>query len=102
MGCPCWKPTDFENELLAIPTPLTVVGARIQGELGIRHVVNKIKRINCVDNDIVISAHDQRRLLDVHQVSELLPAVFGLQWLDEVCRQAKRTLFDSAAGGIII
>ena len=49
-----------------------MVGVGIEDQLGIRHVLSEIKRIDCVNDDIVISAHDQRRLLDVLQIREAL------------------------------
>jgi hypothetical protein len=52
-----------------------MVGVGIEDQLGIRHVLNEIKRIHCVNDDVVISAHDQRRLLDVLQIREALSGV---------------------------
>jgi len=49
-----------------------VVGVGIHDQLGIRHVPNEMKRVHRVNDDVVISAHDQRRLLDVLQISETL------------------------------
>src|SRR6266446_5620794 len=49
-----------------------MVGVGIQDQLGVRHVLNEIKRIHCVNDYVVISAHDQRRLLDVLQIREAL------------------------------
>jgi hypothetical protein len=55
-----------------ILVPRTVVGVGIHDQLGIRHVPNEMKRVNRVNDDVVISAHDQRRLLDFLQISETL------------------------------
>src|SRR6266446_2742385 len=49
-----------------------MVGVGIQDQLGVRHVLNEIQRIHCVNDYVVISAHDQRRLLDVLQIREAL------------------------------
>jgi hypothetical protein len=49
-----------------------VVGVGIYDQLGIRHVLNEMKRVHRVNDDVVISAHDQRRLLDFPQISETL------------------------------
>src|SRR5258708_13555284 len=68
------KSVCLENKVLVILVPRTVVGVGIQDQLGIRHVLNEIKRIHCVNDDVVISAYDQRRLLDVLQISETLAA----------------------------
>jgi hypothetical protein len=53
-----------------------MVGVGIEDQLGIRHVLNEIKRIDCVNDDVVISVHDQRRLLDILQIRE---ALFGVR-----------------------
>src|SRR6266403_2003197 len=52
-----------------------MVGVGIQDQLGVRHILNEIKRIHCVNDDVVISVHDQRWLLDVLQIREALSGV---------------------------
>src|SRR5580700_5521250 len=52
-----------------------MVGLGIEDQLGIRHVLNEIKRIHCVNDDVVISVHDQSRLLDILQIREPLSGV---------------------------
>ena len=42
----------------------------IEDQLGIWHVLSEIKRIHRIHNDIVVPAHDERRLLDVLQICE--------------------------------
>ena len=64
----------LENEILVILIPGAVVGVGIQDQLGVGHVLYEIKRIHGVNIDIVVSAHYQRRLLDVLQIDETLPA----------------------------
>src|ERR1700693_5361823 len=64
----------LENEILVILVPGAVVGVGIQDQLGVGHVLNEIKRIHGVYIYIVVSAHYQRRLLDVLQIGETLPA----------------------------
>src|SRR6202790_4650070 len=64
----------LENEIFVILIPGAVVGVGIQDQLGLGHVLNEIKRIHGVNIDIVVSTHDQRRLLDVLQIGETLPA----------------------------
>src|ERR1700676_1676686 len=64
----------LENEIFVILIPGAVVGVGIQDQLGLGHVLNEIKRIHGVNVDIVVSTHDQRRLLDVLQIGETLPA----------------------------
>jgi hypothetical protein len=44
--------------------PRSVVGVGMEDQPGIWHVLNEIKRIQCIHNDIVVSAHDERRPLD--------------------------------------
>ena len=55
--------------------PRSMVGIGIQNQLGIGHVLNEIKGIHRVNNDIVVSADDQRRVLDVLQIREALSGV---------------------------
>jgi hypothetical protein len=43
----------------------TMVGVGMQDQLGIRHVLNEVKRIYRVHDDVMISAHDQCLLLDI-------------------------------------
>src|SRR6266850_6008757 len=69
------KPICFKNKILVIFVPRSMVGVGIQDQLGVRHVLNEIKRIHCVNDYVVISAHDQRRLLDVLQIREALSRV---------------------------
>src|SRR3979490_806338 len=62
----------LENEVFVILVPRSVIGVGIEDQLGVRHVLNEIKGIHRVNNDIVVSADNQRRLLDVLQISEAL------------------------------
>jgi hypothetical protein len=45
-----------------------MVGVRIQDRLGVPHVLNEIKRIHGVNDDVVIWVRHQRRPLDVLQI----------------------------------
>jgi hypothetical protein len=54
--------------------PRTVVGVGIQDQFGIRHVLNEMQRIHGVNNDVVVSAHDQGGLFDILEISETLAA----------------------------
>src|SRR5713101_2036317 len=69
------KPICFKNKILVILVPRSMVGVRIQDQLGVRHILNEIKRIHRVNDDVVISVYDQRRLLDVLQILEALSGV---------------------------
>ena len=52
-----------------------MVGVGKEDQLGIRHVLSEIKRIHCVNDDVVIPVHDQSRLLDILQIREPLSGV---------------------------
>ena len=65
----------LENEVFVILVPRSMVGVGIEDQLGVRHVLNEIKGIHRVNDDIVVAAHDERRLLDVLQIREALSGV---------------------------
>jgi hypothetical protein len=59
------KTVRLENEVLVMLVPRTVIGVGIQDQLGIGHILNEVKRIHGVNDDIAISAHDQGGLFDI-------------------------------------
>src|SRR6267143_1320994 len=65
----------LENEVFVILVPRSVIGVGIEDQLGVRHGLNEIKGIHRVNDDVVISADNQRRLLDVPQIREALSGV---------------------------
>src|SRR6267378_7180403 len=65
----------LENEVFVILVPRSVIGVGIEDQLGVRHGLNEIKGIHRINNDIVVSADNQRRLLDVLQIRKALSGV---------------------------
>ena len=65
----------FEDEVLVILVPGSVVGIRIQDELGVRHVLHEMERVHGINDDIVVATHDEGRLLHLFQVSKTLSGV---------------------------
>src|SRR5439155_19688091 len=64
------KTVCLENKVFVILIPRSVVSIGIEDQLGMWHVLNQIKRIHCIHNEIVVSARDERRVLDVLQICE--------------------------------
>ena len=66
------KTISLEDKILAILIPRAVVRIRIKNQPCVGHVLDEMKGVDGVDDDIVISADDQSRMVDVLEIGKTL------------------------------
>ncbi len=64
------KAVGFEHKVRMILIPGSMIGIWIQNQFCVRKVLYQVERIDRVHDHVVISAHDQSRLLDVLEISK--------------------------------
>ena len=75
-GCPrslrIQETVCLEDKVIVILVPRTMIGVGIQNQLRVRQVLCQPKRVDGVDDHVMVSADDQRRLLNVLEVCKPL------------------------------